>query len=179
MTQEQLKKLKKDFVAKNKHATNGIKAAVGRGQFYARHLSRTDYNSIRRDWIDKLNEITAKYRETQSADTFILDVCTLKDFMNERHPDSFVDGEFTFGRAQKSLSVKLKYLWCDETFHYPEPPLCPIDSIIISKLGKNYRGLRWTKMGEEKYLAVYFRIQDLAKEEKVSIAEWELEKYNE
>jgi len=78
-------------------------------------------------------------------------------------------GRFKIGIGQKILNLYLKYLWC--LGFIPEPPHCPFDRIIISKLGLD---VSWTKFDD---IAHYKELASVAKSkaEPKSLAEWELE----
>ena len=74
--------------------------------------------------------------------------------------------------AQKALNLYLKLLWC--LGKVKEPPHCPFDSIVISKLGKK---LNWTELDDiQPYKDLVNSARTLAG--KLSIAKWELEIYN-
>jgi hypothetical protein len=79
---------------------------------------------------------------------------------------------FKIGIGQKILNLYLKYLWCLEII--PEPPHCPFDRIIISKLGLD---VSWTKLDD---IEQYENLVDVAKSkaESKSLAEWELEVFS-
>lgn len=78
-------------------------------------------------------------------------------------------GKFKIGIGQKILNLYLKYLWCLGLI--PEPPHCPFDRIVISKLGMN---VSWTKLDN---IDQYNELVNIAriKAKRKSLAEWEFE----
>ena len=78
------------------------------------------------------------------------------------------------GSAQKALNLFLKYLWC--IGEAPEPPHCPFDFQIISKLPPAVR-CNWTELDSiETYRALVAAAKTAAAGQ--SLAEWELAEYN-
>jgi hypothetical protein len=82
---------------------------------------------------------------------------------------------YKFGVAQKLLNLCLKYHWCLALI--AEPPHCPVDRIVIGKT--RFRGkLNWTEINTRaKYREVIEDIGRIAKSERLSIAQWELQRY--
>ncbi len=90
--------------------------------------------------------------------------------------DGIKKKQFKIGRAQKLINLYLKYLWVAGEIQTP-PPHCPFDAIILEKLGKVEK---WTKTDAiAQYKCWVDAACKAAKKENLSIAEWELVKYNE
>ena len=89
---------------------------------------------------------------------------------------------FRIGIAQKALNLYLKNLWC--LGEITTPPHCPLDRLIIDKLGLKWSERSqydWTKIDDiEKYKELISRCDHKARERGCeNIAEWELEVYKE
>lgn len=84
------------------------------------------------------------------------------------------DNEFRIGICQKLFNLYLKYLWVIGWIK--EPPHCPFDSRVISKLNIKNKP-RYTNI---KKIKEYKMLVKAAKEKsgKKSIAQWELELFN-
>ena len=87
---------------------------------------------------------------------------------------------FRIGIALKALNLYLKNLWC--LGQITTPPHCPLDRLIIDKLGLKWNERSqydWTKLDDiEKYKELISRCDEVARKEKYrNIAEWELKVY--
>lgn len=108
---------------------------------------------ILQEWEKLLIQKSKKYTKSQSLSTYKEDVKAIKDEMN----DSFKGlVSFKISHAQKSFSVYLKYQWCKGIISQP-PPSCPVDSMVLCRIGWPYCKERWTTMSENKL----FEILDL------------------
>lgn len=160
-----------------KASRKGIQATAQRSRLYSRNI---DHSEIVDYWSKRLAEISESYKTARSFDEFLNDVLTLKDDMNARFPDGFVNGvkgyapEFRLAHAQKSLSVCLKHLWCMGVI--PEPPMCPIDRGILLSVGINKC---WTKLNcKGEYLEWKGRIEKQAEKSHCTMPVWELTEWN-
>ncbi len=113
----------------------GIIAAVQRSNLYTPGHNNAD---IRKEWEKELNRIVVKYKKQQQReDVFFQDVVSLMEYMNQRFQNRFnngkngYDNEFRIAHAQKSLSVCLKHLWVRGELGKNEPPVCPIDGVVL------------------------------------------------
>ena len=105
----------------------------------------------------------------------------LEDLANTRS-DEFqnrnvlANDRFRIGIAQKALNLYLKFLWC--LGKIPTPPHCPFDGTILGELERRRRLSQpeeWRRMNDiEVYKRWVKAAWDQAKEEGLSIAEWEL-----
>ena len=100
----------------------------------------------------------------------------VRNFIREKK-EIFADGSyaFNFSTVQKYFNMMCKYYWC--AGFIKEPPELPIDSINLSKIGKNYS---WTK--EIITISDYEKkIEDFRSNECVlsesSLAVWELKNW--
>lgn len=159
-------------------ARYGVVAATGRARLYT---PNTDHQDIRKFWINQLISIGGKYRTKQSIETFISDIVNLKNSMNTEFPGRFNNGKdgydngFRIAHAQKSLSIFLKHMWCNNLIT-EIPPVCPIDGVILKYCGCF---APWTKVNSidsyNEQLAIVENKKRMDGFE--SLAEWEVCKY--
>lgn len=91
------------------------------------------------------------------------------------HPILF-NGTFRIGVSQKIINLFLKYMWAMGEIN--EPCHCPIDGIVKKQIQKKRPGIElvdWTQMDAITDYQTYVRaIKEIASEEKLSVAQWEL-----
>lgn len=158
---------------------SAIYAATNRNSPYVKSTTYDVKNKIRNYWKCRLCEIAREvklYGIATDGEFFIFKMKILWKQLKGKFPNQ----NFRFSHAQKSLSVFLKYLWCYGEIE--EPPICPIDSLIIQVAAKqdNQLGsMRWTQMKDEKeYRTVINALVTFLKSSKFPIARWELEYFN-
>ena len=173
MTTKKEKELKDSFLRRNQLAETGIPAAVRRNKLYADNVSSQKKNEIVNYWREQLEELAKKYSKEQTRDTFVQDVRNLMHKMNANFKGSFASSGFRFSHAQKSLSVLLKYRWCEGIIE--RLTICPIDRNVLGKMTTPYKYWSWTKLSDDNYLRVYTELERMAKEKKCSVAQMELE----
>ena len=155
---------------------SAIFAATSRNSPYK---GATDKHSVRDFWMQQLCEIACEvklYGLALDRDYIIYKViCLWKNLVRK-----FPHHGFGISHAQKSLSVFLKYLWCYGEIE--EPPICPIDSLIIqvaARQDKELKSIRWTQMKDEKvYCQVINALVKFLEASKFSLARWELDYFN-
>ncbi len=101
-------------------------------------------------WMDKLERLGWKYNErVQTKEQFIKDVFELQDYINgSSYSTNFYNNRIRIGQCQKSLSVYLKWMWCQNELA-SIPPVCPIDRQVLQEC---YRVLRSKKAGTKQEL---------------------------
>ena len=159
-----------------------IKAAVQHNSLYLENLSIGKRKEVRTDWGKELLHIAEKYKENQTEEIYNEDILKLKELMNIRHGDSFrrsphlkykYDIGFRISHSQKSISVFLKHLWCMNKIS--EPPVCPVDRIILEKIGMSGKSASWGYINSlEIHNSKVAEINEFALKENKSIAIWEL-----
>lgn len=160
-----------------------INAAIARNPTYSARLDFESKTEIKEFWKQELRKVASKYvTSKQSIETYIEDVKSVKNavnkhFANKDWLNNTLSKGIRMSHAQKSLSVFLKYLWCMNN-RMPDPPCCPVDSIVLSKCG--ITGIRWTRVDSP---ADFKRIlEGVARTAKdygfPSIAQWELCAFN-
>lgn len=160
-------------------ARYGVNAATGRAHLYTLGSAHQD---IRSYWIEQLITIGEKYKEQQTLDTFKSDILSLKELMNSKFPGRFINGhsdfdnEFRIAHAQKSLSIFLKHMWCNNLITVL-PPVCPIDGVILKYCGSNDS---WTKVNSiETYKNHLVLVERQRETDNIdSLPEWEVWAFN-
>lgn len=85
-------------------------------------------------------------------------------------------GPINIGISQKLLNLALKYYWCLNIL--PEPPHFPVDRIIQQKIYKQPI-VNWTQLNDvDIYMQIINDARALAKQNNLSLAQWELENFN-
>lgn len=159
-----------------------INVSVSRNPTYSENITGSDKREIRSYWQKLLLEFYEKHKQGNvGIKEFRSSVDTIKKDMNSRFPDKFqcntkgYDNGFRLAHAQKSLSVFLKHLW--RMGKMKEPPLCPIDGIILNDVLKK-KGT-WTKLNDTETYELYIGyVNDAANKSRKSVAEWEYENWN-
>lgn len=140
--------------------------------FKAEHTSRPKVIELLQQTLKGFAE---QYKTKRTLQQFEQDVMTLKRTIEKSdYSDCLIDGKFKLSHAQKSLSVYLKYLWCNDSESYYQPPASPVDSNVLCRLGWPICRERWTQMDEIQYHNILVHLQEKAAQEKRSIAEMEL-----
>lgn len=141
-------------------------------------------------WKIELERLGEKYKKQSiDRDRFILDVFELQDSINSsEYKECFANNEIRVGQCQKSLSLFLKWMWCQHQLEYI-PPVCPIDRQVLkecyrilvktnsgTKEEKMNTGIPWSNLNDRE---LYRRLVDIT--EKVASLEneprtcvWEL-----
>ena len=105
-----------------------------------------------------LSSLLKEYRaERVSEARHVANIEVLSRGLSKRYGGILKCGEFRIGAAQKALNLYLKYAWARGII--PEPPHCPIDSIVLDNIKRCPKSascpichcVTWTKMrtGEE------------------------------
>lgn len=122
----------------------------------------------------KLKEYARPYRNKVSSEQHTKNIEKFANEISKEDGGILIGGRFRIGRTQKVLNLYLKYLWV--LGQIPEPPHCPFDSIIISKLRLN---ISFTKFDSIKdYESLVDTARQIVHKENLSIAEWELKLWN-
>lgn len=168
--------LKKKFMHRELCALSFI-AAFGMARkipFYKKDISEEQREIIKNYFRHELWELMSIYSGKVNEEDHVK---YIEDFQNKANANylQYLEGVgLTFGRTQKLINLYLKYIWvCG---YIPEPPHCPVDSIIISKLGKEFSALRFNKINKQEYLSIIVGIKSIKGAQ--SIAGWELSIFN-
>jgi hypothetical protein len=109
--------------------------------------------------------------ERVSCDDHVENLCKLKKSIDDKFDFILNNEEIIVGVVQKILNLYLKYQWC--LGDCPEPPHCPLDRQIISKLNLQ-KEVKWTNINDiDTYRYLVDKAKDIACPK--SISQWELE----
>jgi hypothetical protein len=158
-----------------------IKASVQRNPTYSKDIEVN--SAIRKQvllfWKRELVAYADKYKDNISFELYFNDVLALKEKMNLNfkdifnHPKYENDKGFRIAHSQKSLSVFFKHLWCLGLIK--EPPMCPIDNIILTKIGLKYPNNKWGHINVvDEFQNKSNLIIAFAKKHDFSVCKWEL-----
>jgi hypothetical protein len=163
--------MKNDFI-KHELFILTIMGAFQHNKIYSDNVSEASKIKFRKNLELLLNRITGVYKQKVSENDHLYYLDQLKSLIEAAHKDILLGGLISFGTVQKILNLYLKYLWSINLV--VEPPHCPIDSIILSRLYD--RSTRWTTMEKKAYISIIEKINQIKKNK--SIAEWELTEFN-
>ncbi|MDC7227917.1 MAG: hypothetical protein PQJ61_14215 [Spirochaetales bacterium] len=126
--------------------SKSISAAVQHNKLYKSGLAESSRKEIRAYWGECLKEIQ-KTVENLTDEDYEKKILELQEKMNSKFGDLFYNPEgFKISHSQKSISVYLKHMWCLEEIGKPNQ--CPIDSIVLKKIGKKYPYTKWTTVND-------------------------------
>ena len=151
-----------------------LMATVQRSGVYRTGTTERERKAFQSALKTRLELIAQGYSSKVSEETHIKNILELSTQLSASHVGILQGNRFRIGAAQKALNLYLKYLWCIGKIL--EPPHCPFDFQIIAKIPA-YKGPTWTVLdSEDDY-------RDLVKAAKSkaqgsSLADWELETYN-
>ena len=88
-------------------------------------------------WKTELERLGEKYKNTQQdKQQFINDVYSLQGRINSSmYRSCFTNDRIRVGQCQKSLSIFLKWMWCQGELA-GVPPVCPIDGQVLAECRK-------------------------------------------
>jgi hypothetical protein len=152
---------------------NSIGAALQHARVYESTATASDHATLQQAFKCRLRMCVARYSQPVNEGEHIENIGALAEYVSARCGGFLRNGRIPFGIAQKALNLHLKYLWCVDRI--PTPPHCPVDSTVIGELP--LPPLTYTKMNEEDYRRVIEAAK--AKAAGRSLAEWELELFNE
>lgn len=146
-------------------------------KLFKNNISDGEKNKFKYDLFEFTEEILEAYKENKvNSNVHHENLLKVSNFISEKK-EIFADGSyaFNFSTVQKYFNMMCKYYWC--AGFIKEPPELPIDSINLSKIGKNYSWTREiiTKSNYEE------KIEDFRSNECVlsesSLAVWELKNW--
>lgn len=110
-----------------------VRAAHQHNLTWAKDARGLDRRSARDYLYGLLKELADGYHEGGiQDDDHLANIQTLADSMTVNHAKVLDRGRYRIGTAQKTLNLYLKYLWCAGWIS--EPPHCPFDNQVVSKL---------------------------------------------
>ena len=151
-----------------------LMATVQRGRVYRSDVTEAEKASFQAELHRQLETTAATYSVKTTDAAHEDNIIALSASLSASHGPTLLGGRFRIGSAQKALNLFLKYLWC--IGEVPEPPHCPFDLQIITKLPRAVR-CNWTELDSiETYRALVAAAKAVAAGR--SLAEWELAEYN-
>jgi hypothetical protein len=134
---------------------------------------RTKFRKELRTYIE--DTILPQYKNAVSEEQHIANLLNIVEY-STKFKNILNNGKLNLGISQKLLNLVLKYLWC--LGEIKTPPHFPVDRIIQQKI-KNKPLINWTGITQiEEYLKIIRLAEVLAKKEKMSLAQWELESFS-
>ena len=152
---------------------NAIGAAFQRALIYGDGIDDGLKDQLKRDLEGHLRRIETQYQRNVSSEKHLQTIAGVAKEMSDKHAHILKNGRFRVGIAQKAVNIYLKLLWCYGWI--PEPPHCPIDSIVLAEVGD--RRTKWTKMDDiEDYRTAIERVQAYIRQagSMMSLSKWEL-----
>lgn len=120
-------------------------------------------------------DLLPHYRSKCSEHQHISNLLSLVEFGTRIGGDLFDARGYRLGIAQKFLNMVLKSLWALDLI--PEPPHCPVDSVVSKYVPRKAR-VTWTQLTEiEKYMGVIEALKLVAAKQGLTVAEWELQHF--
>ncbi len=151
-----------------------IMGGLSRGYIYRKGATEFRKNIFKKFLKKQLEYYGKIYKNGVEPDEHIENIKEFKKNIEEEFSDVLQNNKLRFGTSQKLLNLYLKYLWSLNWIK--KPPHCPFDSIIISKLGKEFKKIFLTKFDDEES---YKKLVEAARKISVNnIAGWELEYFN-
>lgn len=150
--------------------------AFQRSGIYTSNSSETDRNTFRNGLKKYINEfVLPQYKNTVDEEEHISNLLKIIDY-SSNFKNILNNGKLNLGVSQKLLNLVLKYLWC--LGEIETPPHFPVDRIIQEKI-KNKPLVNWTDLTNvDEYLKIIRLAEVLAKEQNMSLAQWELENFS-
>ena len=156
---------------------NAIGAAFQRSLIYADGCVNDAKYQLKRDLEKHLRRIEPQYQGNVSSQKHLQTIANIAKEMSGKHARILKNGRLRVGITQKAVNIYPKLLWCYGWI--PEPPHCPIDSVVLAAIGD--RRTKWTKMDDiEDYHAVIKRIRAHIRQagSVLSLSQWELDAWN-
>ncbi|NQU35297.1 MAG: hypothetical protein HQ521_18885 [Bacteroidetes bacterium] len=134
---------------------------------------RANFKFMLRGYIE--NTIVPQYKKAVNEEQHIANLISVVSYSENFHK-ILQNGKINIGVAQKLLNLFFKYLWCINEIK--TPPHFPVDRLIQKNAIKNQPIISWTKMTKvETYMQIINQAREIAKEQHLSLASWELDNY--
>ena len=152
-----------------------ILGGLGRGYpVYRTAIRENDKNNLKIFLRKQLYQYGERYKNDIDEKKHVENIKEFVQDITNKYGKILKDNKFRVGRAQKLLNLYLKYLWV--LGKISNPPHCPFDRKIIEELGLD---INWTKLDSiDDYKKMVEKARNTAKDNNVSIAEWELKMWS-
>jgi hypothetical protein len=169
MERYRMDQIKKDFLL-SAALIDSHRSAFQRANVYSKDAEQVDRDEFVKLFRKKLISLEKVYAEGVSEVDHIKNLIMFKEELSADFPKVLADGRMLLGVAQKAVNLYVKYLWVLDFI--PQPPHCPVDRIILNKVGIN--NINWTTLDNvDEYWSVIETIRKVADKNKLSIPEWE------
>jgi len=134
-------------------------------------------NKVRQSLKELMRGLVDQYQWEVAQVAHCKNIELICEHMETAHKTVLTDGKFLVGRGQKVLNLFLKWQWC--LGEIPEPPHCPLDSIVLWQVPE-LRSVRWTTIATiGNYVdAIDALRENIGRSGWRSLAKWELEMWN-
>jgi len=148
---------------------DSLQSALGRNKVYSRDEIAGERAAFRTRFAELIRATATEYAKPVSDEAHCAAITNLSDTLSYEFSSMLRGGRLRYGTAQKALNLYLKYLW--RLGRIPEPPHCPVDSIVLNAGAID---AKWTESdNEEEYK---FWIKRLRwKAQGVRLGKWELD----
>ena len=168
----------KDYLIENIVFRLSIHGAFQHNSVYCKKLSKKENKTfkdyLRKQLSKRLSLILAK--PNYSDQNHYRSIINFSEKVSSKFSSFLNKGEFNIGTAQKLLNLYWKGNWVFKK-GISSPIHCPFDGIIIGKLPKHVRYIRWTKMNDiEEYKLLVAAAKEKSKGK--NLGQWELITYN-
>lgn len=132
---------------------------------------RTYFRNILKGYIEQV--VLKKYKQPVSDEDHLENIISISNYTASFK--EVLKAPINIGISQKLLNLALKYYGCLGLL--PEPPHFPVDRIIQQKIYKQPL-VNWTQLDtKDIYLQIINDARTLAKQNNLSLAQWELENF--
>lgn len=164
----------KNKFIRNEFLTLSLLGALARSNTYLKNTPENVRQNLRETMRTKLDKLARQYEVQISGEVHLTNIEEFANEMSTEFSQYLNNGRFRIGIAQKAINLFLKYLWCADII--PQPPHCPFDGIIISRL-PGCEDVKWSKIDKiEEYKRLVVATKQKAKDK--SLAVWELIEWN-
>lgn len=147
-------------------------ASVQHNKIYKDKVPGNERSVLKKRMFERLEEFIIKYKNPLDEKTHVNNINRISEISEEEGGRILIGKKFNIGTSQKLLNLYLKYLWC--IGEISEPPHCPIDRIILNKIGN--KKINWTQIDDlSQYIEIIEKLR--MKSNGDSIAVWELKMY--
>ena len=133
--------------------------------------ARTHFRNMLKGYIEQI--VLKEYKQPVSDEEHIENIVSISNYTASFK--EILKARINIGISQKLLNLALKYYWCLGLL--PEPPHFPVDRIIQQKIYKQPL-VNWTQLDTiDMYMHIINDARVLAKQNNLSLAQWELENF--
>jgi len=152
--------------------SNSQSASLQRGNVYAKNATYEQKRAFQKDFRMRLRVLESCYMQSVSDEDHFRTIEGFANQLSQAHSTALANGRLRIGTAQKAVNLFLKFLWSIGVV--PEPPHCPIDRNVLTKIGISKN---WTELDNiEEYKSIIGTIRQKAGQQ--TPARWEYDLWN-